>query len=126
MNDLSFLEQFFQQIDVIMLVMDRPVVQRQILVFALLVLAAELVAWRLTEMRTRFFSVQDAESRPRRVSLPAWLADVAQNRALRRWLRALEHTYSPIVAILLGELAEYAFDSAGWQSGLLSEGLIFF
>ncbi|MEZ4638264.1 MAG: mechanosensitive ion channel [Caldilineaceae bacterium] len=51
---------------------------------------------------------------------------MAQNRALRRWLRALEHTYSPIVAILLGELAEYAFDSAGWQSGLLSEGLIFF
>lgn len=126
MNELPFLERLLEQIDVILLVLDRPVVQRQILVFALLLLAAELVAWRLTEMRTHFFAVQDGERKPRRTLRPTWLMGLAQSRSLRRWLRALEHTYSPIVAILLGELSVLAFDSAGWQFGLLREGLIFF
>ncbi len=127
MNELPFLDRLFEQIDIILLVLDRPVVQRQLLVFALLVLAAELVAWRLTETRTRFFSIQDeTERKPRRVLPSSWVTRLSQNRALRRWLRALEHTYSPIVAILLGELSVLAFERSGWQSGLLREGLIFF
>lgn len=126
MNELPFLDRLFEQINVILIVLDRPVVQRQMLVFALLLLAAELVAWRLTEMRTHFFAVQDRGEVATDSRRAAWLASLAQNRALRRWLRALEHTYSPIVAILLGELSVLAFESAGWQFGLLREGLTFF
>jgi small-conductance mechanosensitive channel len=128
--EFSLLDRLLEQIDIVLLVLDRPVVQRQLLVLALLILAAELVAWRLIDLRSNFFAVQDeAERRPVEGNRPyrqIWVDWLANNRTLRRWLRALEHTYSPIVAILLGQLAISAFEQSGWRTGLLRQVLFFF
>lgn len=130
MIDLSIFDQLLIQIDVILLMLERPVVQRQLLVFGLLVLAAELVAWQLIDLRRQFFAVQDQLDRnaaAHDAPQPSdWRARLAHNRILRRWLRALEHTYSPLVAILLGHISVSAFQQSGWQAGLLGQGLIFF
>jgi small-conductance mechanosensitive channel len=130
MFDFSLFDQLMVQIDVILVMLNRPVVQRQLLVFGLLVLAAELVAWQLTDLRVHFFAVQDQTTQPPTDAAgpkaDGWRARLAHNRTLRRWLRALEHTYSPIVAILLGHLSVLAFEQSGWQAGLLGQVLIFF
>lgn len=173
----------FQRLDGLLLVLERPVVQRQLLLLILLALTAELTAGWLVRLRTwvyqRFLGITPHyEPEPRRAEpdqtpdgeeaqptgseeaakeagagraepIPA-LADSsaeaqtgaepkseAESEAepvpdrrrrviLRRWLRALEHTYSPVLAILLGQLAIYGFQQAGWASGLIVQGLLFF
>jgi small-conductance mechanosensitive channel len=130
MLDFSVFDQLMVQIDVILLMLERPVVQRQLLVFGLLVLAAELVAWQLIDLRHQIFAVQDQIDRNPKAydghKPNGWREHLAHNRTLRRWLRALEHAYSPVVAILLGYIAVLAFRQSGWQAGLLGQGLIFF
>lgn len=128
MLDLSLFEQLLVQIDVILVMLERPVVQRQIFVFGLLVLAAELVAWQLSDLRRQFFAIQDQVDRKPdgAAANQDWRSQLAHNRTLRRWLRALDHTYSPIVAILLGYISMLAFEQSGWQAGLLGQVLIFF
>jgi potassium-dependent mechanosensitive channel len=138
MIEQPVIERFFEQFDVVMLVLNRPAVQRQVLVFALLILAAELVSLQLTDLRRRFFATQ-AEAQRKQASDPqpdeaAQPAPVVRTpvvrspmaRSLRRVLLALEHTFSPIVAILLGYLSVVALEEGGWQTGLLRQGLIFF
>ncbi len=115
----AFFERLADQFEIILLVLNRPVVQRQLLVFAMLALVAELASSQLTALRRRFFSIQDESDG--RVNQRSPL-----NRMLRRWLRAVEHTFSPIVAIALGQIAILIFDQHGWQTGLLRQGLIFF
>ncbi|MBX3001636.1 MAG: mechanosensitive ion channel [Caldilineaceae bacterium] len=130
MLDLPVFDQLMVQIDVILLMLDRPAVQRQLLVFGLLVLAAELVAWQLIDLRRQVFAIQDQIDRNPKAYADyqpeGWRAQVSHNRTLRRWLRALEHTYSPIIAILLGHVSVLAFQQSEWQAGLLAQGLIFF
>jgi potassium-dependent mechanosensitive channel len=129
MIEQPVIERFFEQFDVVMLVLNRPAVQRQVLVFALLILAAELVSLQLTDLRRRFFATQAEAQRkqtgdPQADGVPRQRSPAS--RSLRRMLLALEHTFSPIVAILLGYLSVVALEEGGWQTGLLRQGLIFF
>jgi potassium-dependent mechanosensitive channel len=121
-------DRFFEQLDVVMMVLNRPAVQRQVLVFALLILAAELVSLQLTDLRRRYFATY-AEVQRRQAAetkTEGQPAPLPPARPLRRLLLAIEHTFSPIIAILLGYLSVFALQEGGWQTGLLRQGLIFF
>lgn len=111
----SFIAKLFDQIDIVLLVLQRPVVQRQIAVFALAILVAWLLSDRVPGLIQRLL--------PEDLTRPG---GSSARRRLRRWLRALEHTYFPILTIALSEGSMALFRLNGWRVGLFEQGLVFF
>jgi len=134
MFNQPFFDLIVQRLGGLLLVLDRPAVQRQLLLLILLALSAELAAGWLIRLRSWIFAriVPQASEPPEDVKESAEAGELTgKKRAGRRshilrWLRAMEHIYSPLLAIGLGQMALYGFQQLGWQFGLIAQGLLFF
>jgi potassium efflux system protein len=113
--EISILERLSEQWAVLLVILERLVVQRQIVALLLLALGAEGIARILSPLLEKA-SGGDNQLNGRR-SLPG---------TLTRWLRALGHIWSPILAVAIGQGIVALFNHYGWSAGLLREGLIFF
>lgn len=109
-----FLERLSEQFALLLSIVERPVVQRQLMALLLIGLGAEVLA-RLIAWTLQRFSGPRSRKQPQ-----------AETSTLGRWLRALEHTWAPILAVTAGQAAVAIFEKMGWSHGLLREGLIFF
>lgn len=113
--DTSILERLGEQWAVLLVILQRLVVQRQIVALLLLALGAEGIARLLSPLLGKVSGTDSKKNSSH--SLPGTLA---------RWLRALEHIWSPILAVGIGQGIIALFNRYGWSEGLLREGLIFF
>lgn len=113
--DISILERLGEQGAVLLVILERLVVQRQIAALLLLALGAEGIA-RLLSLLLGKVAGADSQKEAQH-SLPG---------TLTRWLRALQHIWSPILAVAIGQGVIALFGNYNWSTGLLREGLIFF
>lgn len=116
METMPFIERIAEQFAVLLLMLERPAVQRQIFVIALLLLLAEAIAQWVGDLRP---ATPSASGRDLGVVLRI-------RRRLRRWFRVGQQLILPIFSILGILIAIELFRRVGWQSGLLVEGLSFF
>jgi potassium-dependent mechanosensitive channel len=115
MMDTSILERLSEQWAVLLVILERLVVQRQIVALLLLALGTEGIARILSALLEKV-SGKDRRKNAQR-SLPGTFA---------RWFRALEHIWSPLLAVTIGQGIIALFKGNNWSIGLLHEGLIFF
>ncbi len=119
--DSSLIDALRNQIDTLLLILERPVVQRQVGMFLLVIFCAWLAPWLLNR------SLQ-VIARQRRGALVTksttrwqwwkeWLARVAL---------AVGYTFFPILGLVLGHLAVGLFDRWDWRSGLIERLLPLF
>jgi len=117
MIETTIFDRLSEQWAMLLVILERPVVQRQIVALLLLALGAESLARLLSALL-------------KRVSGPGLGKQKRTSRSLSgvltRWLHALEHTWSPILAVVAGQLVVDLFEQDNWPAGLLREGLIFF
>ena len=93
----------WDQLNTLIILLDRPVVQRQLWAFGLVL----LVSWLLPT------AVQMFDVRPERVARTAW------QRRLWRRIRNIRYVYFPLLGILLGQFVIQYFVSLDWRSGLI-------
>lgn len=101
----------------IMPILERPAIQRQILA-AFIIIA---LAWLLPRLVSRFIQRPVVRPDGRSAESPARWRD-----SFRRLVRALNHTYFPLIGILLGLLTTRIFMWQGWLVGLLEQIQFFF
>ena len=106
MIDDPRLQALYEQLETILLVLARPVVQRQVVVFFLVLLLAWLLPVPLGRLLQRLSDRSTA--RP-----GTW------QRRLWKWTLALEYLMFPVLGILFSQIAVAGFDSRGWHAGLL-------
>ncbi len=114
--ETTILERLSEQWALLLIILERPVVQRQLLALLVLALGAEGLARifsTYSKMFTQRASKKDGATQP----APGSFA---------QWVRALEHTWSPILAVAVGQGIVAYFARNNWSTGLLREGLIFF
>ena len=109
----SIVDALANQLEVLLAMLSRPVVQRQILA-ALLIL---LVSWALPEAARRWRRRRTAVDEEKE----AEGAESGEARSDRksRWLPALYHLVTPILALALLNITVRLFDQQGYPSGLL-------
>ena len=90
--DTSILERLSEQWAVLLVILERLVVQRQIVALLLLALGTEGIARILSALLEKV-SGKDRRKNAQR-SLPGTFA---------RWFRALEHIWSPLLAVTIGQ-----------------------
>lgn len=112
----SVTDLFADQIGILLVMLSRPVVQRQILA-ALFIL---LISWALPEGIRRWRRRQREQARSEDVSAADPAEPAPEQRRLRRWLPALYHLLTPLLALALIALTVRLFDRQGYPSGLLS------
>jgi potassium-dependent mechanosensitive channel len=115
------LQAFLDQLDNLLLVVERPVVQRQLVVFAAIV----LVSWFLAELVHRLLAWIGTE-RGRRAQQAGQPARPTWQRRLSRGVLAIEYTFFPLLGMLLGKSAVDLFRSNDWPTGLIESWLTFF
>lgn len=119
--DNSLLPAFRDQLDTILLILERPVVQRQIGAFFLVIFGAWLVPYLL---RRSVNAVAHRRKSGRIVTLPTrweeWQAGLA------RLALALGYTFFPILGLVFGHLTARLFFWWGWHAGLLTRLLPLF
>lgn len=111
------LEAFWQQIDTIWLVLERPTVQRQLVAFAIILFLAWLLPWLLNQLLRALSKQRQAQRQAEQKGMVAW-----QYRVVR-WARALSYTFFPILGLLIGRLAMLLFENNGWRAGLIERAL---
>ncbi|NJN80835.1 MAG: mechanosensitive ion channel, partial [Caldilineaceae bacterium] len=110
----------FDLLDTLLLLIFRPVVQRQLLAFGIVVLLAWLLPILFDRALQRLSRGKlDAKLRSRSDSGVWW-------RRLLRAANAAEYTFFPILGLLLGNLAIGIFRSQGWLYGLIEQLLPLF
>lgn len=110
----SLLDALRNQIDTILLILERPVVQRQLAAFLLVILCAWLVPWLLK----RSLEVVARKRRSGHVfDLPTRWEEWQES--LARVALALGYTLAPILGLLFGHLTANLFQWWGWHAGLL-------
>lgn len=112
--DNSLLDALRNQIDTILLILERPVVLRQLAAFLLVIFCAWLVPWLLKRSL-------DVVARKRRsghvFDLPTRWEEWQEG--LARVALALGYTLAPILGLLFGHLTANLFQWWGWHAGLL-------
>ena len=115
MNDPR-LQAVLDQLDTILLLLERPVIQNQMLAFVIIFLLSWLLPAPLGALLNKLIAQQNAiRNRRKKMELPA---DVWRTRLLR-WLRGAQLLLFPIVGIISSELTIGYFASQGWPLGLL-------
>jgi potassium-dependent mechanosensitive channel len=119
--DGSLLDAFRNQIDTILLILERPVVQRQLGAFLLLILVAWLAPWLLKRsleavIRTR----RSGQATKRLTRWQRW------QDGLARVARAVGYTFFPVLGLVLGHMLVNIFTYFGWHSGLIERLLPLF
>lgn len=105
--DSTFFEIVVNQINIALVLIGRPVVQRQIFALGLILLAAFV----LPELIRRY--VYRRFPRPEKETWPRW----------QRWLANLYELYSPLVSLLLTGVAFLFFNARQYPSGMLENFL---
>lgn len=100
------IQSLIAQLETVLALLDRPIVQRQLLVIGMVV----LVAWLISERGRSWL----------RVRVPMVVKEQAS-----RW-QQLELLYLPLLILLLIYLTASAFAGIGWPSGLLRDSLTLF
>jgi len=113
--DISILERLSEQWAVLLVILERLVVQRQIVALVLLALGAETIARLLSPLLGKVSGADRQKN-----------GQCSLSGTLTRWLHALEHIWSPILAVGIGQAIIALFKHYNWSAGLLREGLIFF
>lgn len=108
------LSALLKQLDQVLLVLERPVVQRQLFAFAAVVLFTWFLAEIIHRLSTRFALVKTLQSEDPETKL----RDPLQ-RAILRVLLALEYTIFPLLGMLFSQLMVDFFARNGWPSGLM-------
>ncbi|MCB0191386.1 MAG: mechanosensitive ion channel [Anaerolineae bacterium] len=108
----SSIDLLITQIDILLIYLARPAVQRQIIT-ALVILS---LAWYLPE-----FMHARAEKRDR-----GRQAEQTDKPDRSRWLAAIRHLYSPLLSLLLVQLAIWLFIRLGYPVGILESSIILF
>jgi small-conductance mechanosensitive channel len=106
------LQALLEQVENILLVLERPVVQRQLVAFVLLLVAAWLIP-RLVHQLLRRLAPRHLTPSDGGVATTTWSARLLQ------WVRAIEFTLFPLLGLFLGELAIHLFAARGWRFGLI-------
>ncbi|MEZ4708818.1 MAG: mechanosensitive ion channel [Caldilineaceae bacterium] len=101
----------WDQFNTLLILLERPVVQRQLWVFALLL----LVSWLLPTV------AQMLNLRPQ-----AYVARTAWQRRMWRRVRNIRYIYFPLLGILLGQFVIRFFLSQDWRAGLIERLLPIF
>jgi potassium-dependent mechanosensitive channel len=114
------LQALWSYLDDVLLMLERPVVQRQLVAFLIIVIGAWLLAWAGQRLVNRL-SIPDLVTEQAHVP-----ARRRWRRRLKRWLLASEQLFYPLMAIVLGRLAVEWFHLNGWRSGLLAQWASFF
>jgi small-conductance mechanosensitive channel len=108
----SVVDALANQLEVLLAMLSRPVVQRQILA-ALLIL---FISWVLPEGARRWRRRRKATDKKKEAEI-AESAEAGTGRS--RWLPALFHLLTPILALVLLGITVRLFDQQGYPSGLL-------
>ncbi len=108
------------QFNTLLLVLERPVVQRQFMAFIIVSLLAWLLPL-LIRQAVRFF-----ERRYLHLPSERGTTAITWQTQLIRWSRALHVLLFPILGLLLGEVALNIFEGNGWRDGLLIRFLSIF
>jgi potassium efflux system protein len=108
MNGDSAVKLLIDLYDRILIVLARPVVQRQLVAFLLVF----LLAWLLPYLLERVW-------RRRRSGQPLTSADGSWRGRLLRLARGIEYTFFPILGLVLTEVVIVGFQNVGWRTGLL-------
>ncbi len=119
--DDSLSEALRDQIDTILLILERPVVQWQLGAFLLVILAALAVPWLL---RRSVDAVARRRQSGKVFTLPSRWEEWQES--LARVALALGYTLSPILGLIFGYVAARLFQAFGWPSGLLERLLPLF
>ena len=119
--DDSLSEALRDQIDTILLILERPVVQWQLGAFLLVILAALAVPWLL---RRSVDAVARRRQSGKVFTLPSRWEEWQES--LTRVALALGYTLSPILGLIFGYIAARLFQAFGWPSGLLERLLPLF
>ena len=109
----SIVDALANQLEVLLAMLSRPVVQRQILA-ALLIL---LVSWALPEAARRWRRRRTAVDEEKEAESAE--SEEAGSDRKSRWLPALYHLVTPILALALLNITVRLFDQQGYPSGLL-------
>jgi potassium-dependent mechanosensitive channel len=105
-----------EQMETILLLLERPVVQRQLAAFILIFLVSWLLPEPLGVLLNRLLTRQDAirrELQEQGLEGPVW-----QTRFLR-WARGAQMLLFPVVGLVVSQLTIGYFGREGWQMGLL-------
>jgi len=109
------LEVLNQQLNTLLIYLERPAVQAQILALVILTLVAYLLA-RIASGLTRRITRRAMRGR----------ADTTRDRFLNRWMPAINQLYFPIFARIGIEIAIYVLRDAGIAFGLVSQAVLFY
>lgn len=144
-DSISTLEFVREILETVLLILERPVVWRQIVAFALVIVAAWVTRWLGRWLINQVvphipLATNDSDSTPKqlpegsKVTASPAPGNEAKNKKSRGRehtvfqevvhqvtfrLRAIHYTILPIICILWGQLAILAFQSNGWLFGLL-------
>ncbi len=117
----SLVDALRNQIDTILLILERPVVQRQVGIFLLVIFCAWLAPWLLNRslhvIARQRRSALVAKSTTRWQWWKEWLSRVAL---------AVGYTFFPILGLVFGHLAVGLFERWDWRSGLIERLLPLF
>lgn len=119
--DESLLDALRNQIDTILLLLERPVVQRQFVAFLLLIFVAWLAPWLLK--RSLEAVTHKRRSGQAAKTLTRWQQ---WQDTLARVARAVGYTFFPMLGLVLGHLLVNLFERLGWHSGLIERLLPLF
>lgn len=119
--DDSLTDALRDQLDTILLILERPVVQWQLGAFLLVILAAWAVPWLLRR------SVDAVARRRQSGKIITWPSRWEEwQESLARVALALGYTLSPILGLIFGYVAAQSFQLFGWPSGLIERLLPIF
>ncbi len=112
--DATIVERLNAQWAGLLVLIERPAVQRQLLTILFLLLITRLFTFLFRYLSRRLAALsRDGQARSRAA-------------ALGRWLRMGEGVASPLFAVAIGLAAIALFERIGWTSGLLRQGLVLF
>jgi small-conductance mechanosensitive channel len=115
MNDPR-LQALIDQLDTLLLYLERPVVQNQMIAFAAIFLLSWLLPEPLGALLNKLIAQQETITKRRqKLELPV---NVWRTRLLR-WLRGAQLLLFPIVGLIASQATISYFDSRGWPLGLL-------
>lgn len=114
------LEAIRNQIDTIWLVLERPVVQRQLGAFVFVLFFSWLFPLLLRRALDKVIERRKAQRKGARPVKPTWQFE------LIRWAKAIEYTFFPLLGLILGQVVVVLFEGTGWRTGLLQRVLPLF
>lgn len=110
------MQALLEQFETILLILERPVVQRQLAAFMLIFLISWLLPAPLGTLLNRLIAKQsDTIRRRREQGLPV----VLWRARFLRWARGAQMLLFPVVGLVVSQLTIGYFTGEGWQAGLL-------